>query len=91
MQIFNKYRLSKKDASRIRKIRESDEESHLWKAVICQAIEDATSNSTQKRKLLAKKRALKWLLEDNDDFKTVCELAGYRPKQVKAGVEELMT
>ena len=49
----------------------------IWRAVITQALMDASSNS---KKIFAKKQkivALKWLLDEknNDEFKAVCHLA----------------
>jgi hypothetical protein len=49
----------------------------IWRAVITQALMDASSNS---KKIFAKKQkvvALKWLLDEknNDEFKEVCHLA----------------
>ena len=49
----------------------------IWRAVITQALMDASSNS---KKMFAKKQkveALRWLLDEkhNDEFKAVCHLA----------------
>lgn len=46
-------------------------EQKLWIAVLLQAIEDLQSN-----RLRAKHAAEEFLLEDKDDFETVCSAAG---------------
>ncbi len=65
----------------------------IWRAVITQALMDASSNS---KKMFAKKQkveALRWLLDEkhNDEFKTVCHLADLEYtktlKQVKIALE----
>jgi len=81
---------NKKDIVRIRYLKEEVNEKTLWKAVICQAIDDATSNSAKIMNLRAKQRALKWLTEDNEDFKAVCDLAGYSYKVVRKNVADLV-
>jgi hypothetical protein len=75
---------------KIRYLEEEFCEKSLWKAVICQAIEDATTKSAQKRRLLIKRRALKWIEEDEEDFKAVCDLAGYNHKKVKESILEIV-
>ncbi len=90
MQILCKTSSRYGKAAKARLLKEDHNEKHLWKAVICQAIEDANSRSTQQRKKLAKRRAIKWLTEDSDDFRAVCDLAGYDHKVVKRNALTLM-
>ena len=71
--------------------KEEYNEENLWKAVLCQAMEDATSNSSKRRILHAKKMAIKWFTEDNEDIKIVCQLAGYNHRTVKKSFKELIT
>jgi hypothetical protein len=90
MQNLCKITDRRSNAAKIRYLKEDVSEKHLWKAVICQAIEDATSRSSKKRFVCVKQRAIKWLTEDNDDFKAVCDLAGYNHKTVKKNVLEMI-
>ena len=55
--------------------KEYEQEIKLWRSVIERAIEDAFLPDTNKRYRQWKKNAIKWLNEDNKDFKLVCELA----------------
>lgn len=82
--------INRKNIVKVRYLKEENCEKSLWKAVICQAIEDATTKSTQERRKLAQRRAIKWITEDNDDFKTVCELAGYNHKEVKKNILDIV-
>lgn len=90
MQILRKNRINKKSIVKIRYLKEEFSEKCLWKAVVCQAIDDATSNSKKRPKKYAKNIAIKWLIEDNDDFKAVCDLAGYNYKDVQKSVKKLI-
>ncbi len=53
-------------------------EAALWQAVLIQALEDATSNSKQKKKLRYKRQAREWLKNPDNDLKKICLLAGVR-------------
>ncbi len=90
MQILCKKSITRKDIVKIRYLEEEFDEKALWKAVLCQAIDDATSGSGQRKRLYAKRKAIKWLTEDNEDFRIVCHLAGYSPKIVKDNINEMI-
>lgn len=90
MQISSKRLVSRKDIVKLRYLAEEFDEKSLWKAVICQAVEDATSCSRQRKRLNTKRNAIKWLIEDNEDFKIVCHLAGYNSKILKRSFKELI-
>lgn len=95
MQIILKNRINghvnRENIPKVRHLlKEEYSEKSLWKAVICQAIEDATTKSAKERKLLAKHRAIKWLTEDNEDFKAVCDLAGYSHKTVRKNILDIV-
>jgi hypothetical protein len=60
----------------------------LWKAVIMQAINDATSKvATMQRE---KQIAHDWLMVPNRDFYAVCELANLQPRDVRAAAQKLI-
>lgn len=61
----------------------ADREPSLWRAVITQALMDASSNSHKAENLKHKREALEWLKGDSDDFLTVCEHAGLCPHYVR--------
>jgi hypothetical protein len=90
MQMSFQKSINRKDIVKIRYLAEEFNEKSLWKAVICQAFEDATSGSIQRKRLNTKRVAIKWLIEDNEDFKMVCHLAGYNPNIVKRNFKELL-
>lgn len=58
-------------------------EQALWRAVIVQALMDASSNSKKKENIQAKEEALIWLRGNSKDFATVCCRAGYEPSFVR--------
>ena len=91
MQIVRKKSVDSKSIVKIRYLVEDTDEKSLWKAVICQAIEDASSKSKKRRNIYAKQKAFKWIMEDNEDFKAVCDLAGYSYKAVRKNVSELVS
>lgn len=55
----------------------------LWISVINQAFADATSESRKGRAMRFRIDAIKWLIQDNEDFETVCGLAGYNKSSVR--------
>lgn len=65
---------------RIRQNIEDCPEKSLWRAIICQAIEDALITSNNSRRKCFKRRALKWLAEESEDLDFVCEMAGVKKK-----------
>ena len=61
----------------------SGSEQGVWRAVIVQALMDASSNSAKKENLQAKEEALVWLRGNSVDFASVCYFAGFEPEFVK--------
>ncbi len=55
----------------------------LWRAVILQALIDATSNYKRREYQLEKEKARSWLLCMSDSFVDVCSMAGYEPHYVQ--------
>jgi hypothetical protein len=62
----------------------------LWRAVILQTIIDILNNSSRTENKIAKIEAKQWVFYDNDDFKQVCNLAGYNIKYVRKKIMEIM-
>lgn len=64
------------------------DETALWRAVIAQAISDATSTYmsgvSPRETPFANARARRWLTRPNQDFIDVCALAGVEPETVRA-------
>jgi hypothetical protein len=58
-------------------------ERRLWKAVIINAITDATKKTSTKYCEINRSSALSWLLKDENNFIQVCELAGLSSKSVR--------
>src|SRR5688572_29489715 len=54
----------------------------LWRAVITQALMDASSGSQKMEARHEKRRAIHWLLSDREDFETVCHFADLSPSYV---------
>ncbi|MGW5841112.1 hypothetical protein ACWFZ6_24290 [Methylorubrum extorquens] len=63
-------------------------EPALWRAVIAQAISDATTTYmggvSPKQMPLLHARARRWLTIPNRDFASVCAMAGVEPDTVRA-------
>lgn len=59
------------------------QDRQLWCSVLSLAIADATSLRTGKDAQRDRHAALKWLLTDTNDFRTVCTLAGLDPEAVR--------
>lgn len=59
-------------------------EQALWRAVIDQAIADASGKGALKVTPLERDRALNWLFKPNRDFARVCALADLEPDCVRA-------
>lgn len=59
--------------------KEDSDEKILWRAVLCQAIEDANCKSKKRDKKVIGIKAKSWLMNDDKDFKAVCDIAGYDP------------
>ena len=60
----------------------------LWRAVFAQAIMDAKSRRTKRGYDFIRHSAISWLLENQRDFKTVCEFAGIEPDYLRRCVRE---
>jgi hypothetical protein len=58
-------------------------EQAAWRAVIVQALMDASSNSRKKENIQWKEEALVWLRGNTRDFLTVCHYAGFEPEFVR--------
>jgi len=65
-------------------------EQNLWKAVVLQALLDAAGQSRgtfarwpEWKHEAIKTEALRWLLYDEDDFFTVCEMAGIDARVIR--------
>jgi hypothetical protein len=58
-------------------------EQALWRAVITQALMDASGNSSKMEARYEKSQAICWLTGFSEDFKTVCDYAGYPPEYVR--------
>jgi len=58
-------------------------ERALWRAVITQALMDASSQSKKMELKYEKSQAICWLTVSGDDFRTVCENAGYCPYYIR--------
>lgn len=58
-------------------------ERAIWKAVITQALMDASSRSAKAEAQQEKQRARQWLLHDRKDFPIVCHYAGLDPHYVR--------
>jgi hypothetical protein len=58
-------------------------EQALWRAVITQALMDAASGSLKMEAKYEKSQAKCWLFGFSEDFKTVCDFAGYTPDYVR--------
>lgn len=65
---------------------------HLWRAVISQAIADATQPLSTKRlsQRMDQQRCREWFTRPNRDFRDVCELAGLDPERVRTYVRPLI-
>jgi len=61
----------------------SEREQAMWRAVIMQAMIDAGTSSHKLSHGYYKKKALKWLTGDSDDFTDVCERAGFEAHRVR--------
>ena len=58
-------------------------EQSLWRAVITQALMDASSKSKKMEMKYEKSQALCWITGYGEDFKTVCDFAGYAPDYIR--------
>lgn len=58
-------------------------ERALWRAIIVQALMDASSQSQKPDAIYSKHEALFWLEGTSLDFVMVCECAGYNPSYIR--------
>ena len=65
-------------------------ERALWRAVITQALMDASSNSKKMELKYEKSQALCWLSAFSEDFRCVCDHAGFDPVYVRTQAVEAL-
>jgi hypothetical protein len=58
-------------------------EKKLWKAVVMQAMQDATDKKLNR---IERRKAINWIRKDSLDFFTVCDLAMLEPTAVRKGL-----
>jgi hypothetical protein len=68
-----------------------DQCTALWRAVIMQALVDATTNYKKRDYKYIKAQARSWLAGNSDDFYEVCELANYEPSYLKKMIKKVLT
>jgi hypothetical protein len=66
-------------------------ETRLWKAVITQALMDATTASRKQEQQSHRRKALMWLDEEDQDFQYVCELADMEVETVRKVAKHVIT
>jgi hypothetical protein len=59
----------------------------LWRAVIMQAVVDASSRSKKRRAISMSKKAHEWFKKD-DEFLKTCEMADVEPNYVQVKVDQ---
>ena len=60
-----------------------EDDKLLWRAVLCQALEDFIIRSKNVRKLCFKRRSVEWFENHPEDVKEICELAGVKYSYIK--------
>lgn len=65
-------------------------ERAVWRAVILQMLEDATNHSKKPQEKRHRDQALNWLEGTSEDFKIVCDLAGFEPAFVRKKVKQAL-
>ncbi len=68
----------------------ADHEPGLWRAVITQALMDASNDSRKSEARRSRDDALKWLLNNDRDFEVVCDNAGFEPGYVRKRAKEAL-
>lgn len=63
-------------------------EQAMWRAVIVQALMDASSLSKKPENLQHKRDALVWLRGTSEDFHRVCHYAGFEPSCARQMIRE---
>jgi hypothetical protein len=64
-------------------------ELHMWRSVVVQAFNDATSSSNGKEERRERASARLWLLSDSRDFRFVCSMALLDSDAVKESASRL--
>lgn len=64
-------------------------EKRLWKAILCQAVEDTLITSQNKRKQSFKNRAIEWLSDDSEDLDFICEMADVKKLRMQQYIKVL--
>lgn len=65
-------------------------EKAMWRAVITQALMDASNQSSKMEAKYEKSQAICWLTGYSDDFKTVCDYADFSPVYVRQQAMEAL-
>lgn len=65
-------------------------ERAVWKAVILQMLEDATSEAKKPQDSRNREHARAWLDGTSQDFHTVCDLAGFDPAYIRSKVKKAL-
>ena len=58
-------------------------EQALWRAVITQALMDASSKSKKMELKYEKSQSLCWLTSNSNDYRMVCDYAGFDPTYIR--------
>lgn len=65
-------------------------ERRLWRMVILQALQDATTHVNKRSARLQQRNAIYWLTMNREDFATVCDLAEMSPTHVRRLAREFI-
>ena len=63
------------------------QEEKLITAILTQAVEDAKYTGTNKKKLKHKIEALRWIKDDDPQFKYYCRLLNIEPNYIKSKIK----
>lgn len=90
-----KQRVERREVDRSHVRRDEQPEEALWRHVIMQAIDDATTPLTESRMkktsvILDRQRAREWLLGNSERFRMACEFAEVQIEQVRALARRLI-
>jgi hypothetical protein len=72
------------------KVENDSPEIALARAIILQAIIDASSTSSSKQATKMKNEAFKWLFEDSEHFLEICTDAEFKPEYVRNIAKEML-
>jgi len=70
------------------------DEKRLWQAVIERAVLDARGEhivGSRTYQHNERKRAIRWVLIDNEEFDEVCQGAGFEPAYIRRGCRSIIT